>query len=157
KSKIKRHPTLSNQYYHLATPELNLESSVINIAYFGNFYSKRGYNTFIELTNLLNKSFEHIFKLTLYSNIDALSKEDRKKLDENNVQINDYLSFTEFLNATTKYDLLLINDAETTEDKPMNPYLPSKLSDYLGSGTPILAFVEKDSVMSKIESNLLVK
>lgn len=157
KSKILRHPTLPNEYYHLNTPELKLEKSVINIAYFGNFYSKRGYNSFIELTNQLNENFDYSFKLSLFTNIDAFTEEDRETLSKNNVQVNNYLAYTEFLNATTKFDLLLINDALTIEDKPMNPYLPSKLSDYLGSDTPILAFVEKNSIMSKIENDLLFK
>ena len=43
------------------------------------------------------------------------------------------LVFFEFLNLTTKFDCLIVNDANTKDYKEINPYLPSKLSDYLGS------------------------
>jgi hypothetical protein len=48
-------------------------------------------------------------------------------------------------------DILIINDATT--DKKINPYLPSKLSDYIGSGKDIWALYEKGSILSS-KSNI---
>lgn len=46
------------------------------------------------------------------------------------------------------YDYLLVNDAETKGIKPLNPYLPSKVSDYLGANVPFWALVEAGSPLS---------
>ena len=44
-------------------------------------------------------------------------------------------------------------DAVVTEYMGVNPYLPSKLSDYLGSDTPIWAIVEKGSSLDLFSTN----
>ena len=44
---------------------------------------------------------------------------------------------------------MIINDAITKPQKSMNPYLPSKLSDYAGSESSIWALYEKDCVLSQ--------
>jgi hypothetical protein len=67
------------------------------------------------------------------------------------VEVNPYVDFFEFLNLTTKFDCLIVNDAHTKECKEVNPYLPSKLSDYLGSGTDIWAICEEGSAMSQYD------
>src|SRR5699024_8057868 len=104
-----------------------------------------------------NEKFELTFKLHVYTNLDQLEESSIVELQQNNVSIHEYLPFTEFLNASTKFDILLISDANTKEDKPVNPYLPSKLSDYLGSGRPIMAITEDTSVMSKMVNESLYK
>ncbi|MFD2830011.1 glycosyltransferase [Corticicoccus populi] len=157
KSVIMKHPTLPNEYYNLQKSNIVFEESVINIAYFGNFYSKRSYGQFVELIEQLNANFNRTFKLHLYTNKNQIDENDLLYLKKKYINVNDYLSYTEFLNATTQYDILIISDANTKDDKPFNPYLPSKLSDYLGSGTPILALTEENSVMSKMSDDKLYK
>src|SRR5699024_6751838 len=46
----------------------------------------------------------------------------------------------------------IINDI-----KSVNPYLPSKISDYIGSQTIILALVENDSILDKMKHKNLFK
>ena len=53
----------------------------------------------------------------------------------------------EFLNLCNKFDVLLVNDTITKEVYSINPFLPSKLSDYEGSNTDIWAICEKNSTM----------
>ena len=65
--------------------------------------------------------------------------------------VNPYADFFEFLNLTKKFDCLIVNDAATVGVKEINPYLPSKLSDYLGSGTPIWGLFENGSSLSKFD------
>lgn len=48
-------------------------------------------------------------------------------------------------------------DAETKGLKFNNPYLPSKISDYLGSKSIILALVEKGSPMNQMQADNLLK
>lgn len=157
KATVSHHPTLSSEYYHIDNAQVEVEESIVNIAYFGNFYSRRGYNQFVSLVNNLNEKFKLTFKLHVYTNLNQLEESSIIELHQNNVSIHEYLPFTEFLNASTKFDILLISDANTKEDKPVNPYLPSKLSDYLGSGRPILAITEDTSVMSKMVNESLYK
>ena len=157
KAIISHHPTLPEEYYSLDETSFEMEDSIVNIAYFGNFYSRRGYKHFISLVNELNDKFNLIFKLHIFTNINQLDIESQEELESSNVAVYDYLSFTKYLNALTKLDVLLISDADTKENKPYNPYLPSKLSDYLGSGSLILAMTEQSSVMSKMTDDNLFK
>lgn len=157
KSSISHHPTLPKEYYHLDDVSLNIEDSIVNIAYFGNFYSRRSYKHFIKFVNKLNDEFNLIFKLHIFTNKHQLDNESLNELEDNKVNVYDYLPYTKFLSALTQFDVLLINDAITKDDKPFNPYLPSKLSDYLGSGSLILSMTESSSVMSKINNNNLFK
>src|SRR5699024_7420450 len=126
KATVSHHPTLPRDYYHIDNAHVEVEESIVNIAYFGNFYSRRGYHQFISLVNDLNKQFSLTFKLHIYTNLNQLEESSIIELQQNNVSIHEYLPFTEFLNASTKFDILLISDANTKEDKPINPYLPSK-------------------------------
>ena len=56
------------------------------------------------------------------------------------------MSYLEFLNALTQFDALLVVDTDTSGTSyAKNPFLPSKYSDYKGSGVPIWAMVEAGS------------
>ena len=57
----------------------------------------------------------------------------------------------QFLNLTTQFDVLVVNDAATASHHDRNPYLPSKVADYVGSGTPVWAICEPGSVMSAMQ------
>ena len=66
--------------------------------------------------------------------------------------IHDIVEYLEFLNLTTKFDILLANDLVTKDNFKINPYLPSKLADYTGSGNDIWIIYERGSVMSEVEA-----
>ena len=51
--------------------------------------------------------------------------------------------------SAARVDVLIVNDAHTVGIHERNPYLPSKWSDYAGSGTPVWGIVEPGSVLSK--------
>ena len=55
----------------------------------------------------------------------------------------------EFLNLTTKFDVLLVEDSDKGNFK-LNPYLPSKLSDYQGSDAAIWGICEEGSIMDSL-------
>ena len=69
------------------------------------------------------------------------------------VQVNTYLKYFEFLNASKEFDCLILSDANTKEYMKKNPYLASKYSDYVSSGTNIWSLYEKGSVLSEIAKN----
>src|SRR5699024_2019399 len=41
KATVSHHPTLPRDYYHIDNAHVEVEESIVNIAYFGNFYSRR--------------------------------------------------------------------------------------------------------------------
>ena len=61
------------------------------------------------------------------------------------------VDYLEFLNLTTKFDVLVVEDSYTKGHFIKNPYLPSKLSDYKGSNSTIWAICEKGSEMDKLD------
>ena len=54
----------------------------------------------------------------------------------------------DFLSTCNNFDYLLVNDAQVSDVFGLNPYLPSKVSDYKGSKAKILALIEKGSALS---------
>ena len=68
-----------------------------------------------------------------------------------NVRINGYVPYLEFLNVSTNFDALVVNDTDTVRSAfSVNPFLPSKYADYAGSGTAVWGIVVEDSPLSKL-------
>lgn len=153
KAIIDPHPTLPDKYYHME--EFNyplLSEEHVNLAYFGNFYSKRNLNDIFEglklsKDNVKDRVLIHVFT----SKPDELSEQLQNDPLEDNVIVNGYVDFYKFLNLCTKFDCLIVNDSTTKDNKEINPYLPSKLSDYSGSGTDIWGIYEEGSILSNSE------
>jgi hypothetical protein len=152
KSKVKPYPILPKNNYHLVESDYSVDKSYINFAYFGVFYGTRNleslYYAFENLEEHLKKKFRfHIFTHTtnlIHDLTDRLSVAD-------NIIVNPFVNFLEFLNLCTKFDCLIVNDAEVKKQLSINPYLPSKAMDYLGSGTDIWALCEKNSPLDGYE------
>lgn len=151
KAEITQHPTLEKKYYHLVEKKYDLNSEDINIAYFGNFYYvKRHFEALFYAYESLNHEFKDKIKLHIFINDDALLKMAINDLTfKENIIIQKPLDYFEFLNATTQFDILLVNDAITEGGFKVNPYIPSKLSDYKGSGRDIWSIYENGSQLSK--------
>ena len=151
KIEIKPHSTLPDEYYHLKNVNLNLNENYINMAYFGSdYYSLRHFESLFYAADSINHN--NNVKIYLFLNDEKLIKNliNTLKLPDSFI-IKKPLSYFEFLNATTQYDVLIVNDLITKDNFKLNPYLPSKLSDYLGSKTDIWALYEKESVLSKYD------
>lgn len=150
KAIIKSHPTLPKNYYKLRDSYYPLNKEKIHLAYFGAFYQTRKLNDIVEVIKTLQKSNKEKIIIHVFTNAkDELENLILKENIVDNFKVNDYISYFEFLNLTTKFDCLILNDAITKPEKKYNPYLPSKLSDYKGSGTDIWALYEKDSIISE--------
>ncbi len=147
KSEIRRHPTLSEDFYKIKNVDLNLDNNKVNIAYFGNeFYSKRHFEALFYAVEALNHKFKDKLKIYIYTSDHDLLK---KLIPSDIFSVREPLDYLDFLNATTKFDILIVNDAITKDNFEINPYLPSKLSDYLGSNTDIWALYEDGSSLSQ--------
>lgn len=149
KIEIKKHPTLDEEFYHLKEAELELDNNNINMAYFGNdYYSKRHFESLFYAVEALNHKHKEKIKIDLYISNDKTLK---GLLPSDRFAIKKPLEYLEFLNATTKYDVLIVNDLNTNGNYEFNPYMPSKLSDYMGSKSDIWALYEKGSTLSKAD------
>ena len=153
KSQIIPHPTLDSKYYQLAETSFELKEGDINLAYFGNsYYASRHFEPLFFAFESLKHKYKDRIKFHLFINQDEYIGTLIDDLDfKDNIIISDPLDYFEFLNATLKFDVLVINDTLTEGLFPVNPYLPSKLSDYLGSSRDIWAIYEKNSTLSKLD------
>lgn len=152
-SRVEHHPTLPPQFYQLEHATYPLEPDRVHIGYFGVFYPTRGLTEVTDALAALPAVDRARVQLHVFTN----KPEDVEPAVHEAgladvVRVNPYVPFLEFLNLTTKFDALVVNDAETSgHHGGINPYLPSKLSDYLGSGRPIWSISEPGSVLSTID------
>ncbi|WP_458453948.1 hypothetical protein [Methanobrevibacter sp.] len=153
KSEIQSHPTLKNDFYNLKSCNLDLNKDYINIAYFGHdYYGQRHFESLFYSFESLNHKFKDKIRMHLFLEDTALIKRLIRPLNSaDNFIVEKPLKYFEFLNATTKFDVLVVNDVVTKDEWPLNPYLPSKLSDYLGSFTDIWGLCENGSSLSKTD------
>lgn len=150
KSVIKQHPTLPPVFYQLGQSQYEVDHNFINIGYFGVFYENRNLNDFITAINQVNQ-LEHVkrkIKLHIFTNT---PQDFAGKYGEYTI-FNAYLGYFDFLTTSNDFDYLLVNDAVVSNIFGINPYLPSKVSDYKGAQAQIIALVESGSALSKMES-----
>lgn len=153
KAVVREQPTLSPAFYQLASSTYEVDPDLIHLGYFGQFYATRGLAEVMAALEGLDDIDRNRLRIHIFTS-DAVSATDTVfKLGlEPWVYINDQLPYFEFLSVLHKFDCLIVNDAQTTGIHAVNPYLPSKLSDYLGSGSDIWALVEEGSVLSSLPS-----
>ncbi|MBC7630884.1 glycosyltransferase [Aeromicrobium sp.] len=151
RSVIAPHPTLPPEFYEMRTIDYPLDRQKVHVAYFGAFYATRGLAEVLEAMRQQPASERSRLVLHVFTG-DPEAMRTTIAHDpalRDCVRVNPYVSYLEFLNLTTRFDCLLVNDVDTSKTSTINPYLPSKLSDYRGSGTPIWAIVEPDSILSQ--------
>lgn len=158
KSKIDRYPIPNNDLYYKTDYYYPMNEKAVQIGYFGNFYETRSLNLFLDMVDELLSQTDLIIQFHIFTNIKHLSHDELERInDYSNVYLNDTVSYLDCLNLTTKMDILIILDAKSKEYKNTHPYLPSKLSDYLGANKAILAMVEENSILSQQNHNNLYK
>ncbi|MET4622061.1 glycosyltransferase involved in cell wall biosynthesis [Arthrobacter sp. 2762] len=149
KSVVRVHPTPPSRSYEMLPAKYELSDSVANVGYFGAFYENRG---LVEvLTALSNSSAAVRRKLRLHvftNKPDEVVRQVQQFGLMGIVKAQGYRPYLEFLNLTTKFDVLLVNDVERTGEMAINPFLPSKYSDYVGSGQPIWGLLDEGSPLS---------
>ncbi|HTX61950.1 MAG TPA: glycosyltransferase [Methanobacterium sp.] len=149
KSLIKIHPTLKEKFYHRVESKYVLNRNYVNLAYFGSFYRSRNLNDIFYALFSLEDSYRDECKIHIFTpDVESFQKSQICNPVMENLEINSDVSFLEFLNLTTKFDCLIVADVPTNGD--INPYLTSKYSDYLGSGTDIWALYEEGSAISRL-------
>lgn len=154
---VSPHPTLPREFYDKVNSTYEVPRGVTNIGYFGNFYANRGVDTVLDaLTELPHEARSriclHLF--TSGASMAALNEEVARRQIQGSVRINPYVGFLEHLNLADRMDVLLVNDALSPEGA-VNPFLPSKISDYRGSVKPVWAILEEGSPMDSLDHSVI--
>ncbi|SNT13855.1 hypothetical protein SAMN06309944_2218 [Micrococcales bacterium KH10] len=153
RSKIWPHPIPDAALYNAVPSSHTTSAKPVNFAYFGVFFGARSAEDLTDAFGLLTKDERTRVHLDLY--VDK-PRRVRKAVREQGladvVRVRPLVPYLEFLNLTTKYDWLIVTDARTDGVHALNPYVPSKLADYRGSGRPIWALVEPGSLLSQDET-----
>lgn len=152
RAEIHAHPRLPERFYHRAEGTLERTEDAVHLAYFGIFYATRDLGVLVEAVARLSWQERRHVRLHVYtSRPDELTLQVVRRGLAGVVTAHRYVPVLEFLNLTTKFDVLVVNDAVTADIHGVNPYLPSKLSDYAGSGAPVWAIFEPGSTMSAMD------
>ena len=148
---ISPHPTLEEKYYHVKEINYPLDKNYINFAYFGVIFSNRAFEDFINAFDNVSDEYKDKIRLHLFTPNRTLFEQILSKELLDKTTFNNNIDYLKFLNLSTKFDVLIVEDSFTEGHFIKNPYLPSKLSDYNGSNTTIWAICEENSEMSKLD------
>lgn len=150
---VSHQPTLPPSFYRHSKTVYPLTDDVVNIGYFGLFFRTRGLTEVLDAISDLPAAQRAQLRLHVFNAHPVQLQEEIDQRDLASTVISRaYVPFLKFLNLTTRFDVLLVNDATTQGIFDINPYLPSKVSDYRGSGTPIWAVYEPGSVLSSMKT-----
>lgn len=151
KARVDPHPSLPAEFYTASPAPLDdLPAGTVNLAYFGTFYATRGLTEVVDAIAKLDDATRERVRLHVFTgNAEELTEQVRAARLDDVIVVRPYRPYLQFLNLTTAFDCLLVNDARTGSSHSVNPYLPSKWSDYKGSGTPVWGLVEPGSPLSR--------
>ncbi|MEJ5998045.1 hypothetical protein [Corynebacterium sp. H130] len=170
RSIVSNHPTLPSEYYRIESTDYEVDDDKLNLAYFGEFYSSRGITEVSAAMRSLPEPLAEKVVLHVFTNYIPAGDGNRRprgfskrQFDllvqrahdgigsqgiEHRIRLNASLPYLKFLATTMKMDYLIVNDARSGEHHEVNPYLPSKWSDYAGSSAKSWGFVEEGSILS---------
>ncbi|WP_168164667.1 glycosyltransferase [Corynebacterium sp. HMSC067D03] len=152
KSLVRSHPAPDSSLFTNKSDSSAFPPERINIAYFGSFYSNRGLRDV--LVALMNSRPEVRSSVVLHiftNQIENVESEISTYGLTGTVRVKGYLPYLDFLSACVQADVLLVNDAVCSNPEGINPFLPSKFSDYKASGTSIWGVVQEGSPLSELE------
>lgn len=147
KALVWEHPIISKDYAQIISHGIQINKKKINIAFFGTFYKNR--NAGVMLNLLENEDVElHIFtKQTI--EVKQLA------LKHKNLKTYSFVPLLEMYSIIKDMDYCFVNDVSFDGD--INPYLPSKLADYLSVGCSIIAHIIGNSPMRDYDNKRIIK
>lgn len=152
RARWEHHPVPPPDLYQDVPAHYPMPEGRKNIAYFGAFYATRGLTEVVEALRSLDVDHRDRLAFHVFTPNPAALREEMEALDLTDVvRVNGHVPYLECLNLATQMDVLLVNDARTRQHYPLNPFLPSKWSDYRGSGADVWAIVEEGSVLDSMD------
>ncbi|MGO4362513.1 hypothetical protein [Terrabacter sp. RAF57] len=146
---VSPHPTPPAALYDAKPSTHQLDPGRRHIGYFGNFYANRGVSGVLDALALLPRESRERIMLHVYtSKPEELHDVVVARGLTDCVRVGPFVGYLEFLALSRRMDCLLVNDAVSPPGAP-NPFLPSKWSDYRGSGTQVWGVVEEGSALDE--------
>jgi glycosyltransferase involved in cell wall biosynthesis len=149
KAVIKPHP-IPHKWVNGADRPYHVDHRCRNLAYFGSFYANRTLGGVFESIARLRSEERERLRLYLFTSQIAETQEqvEARGLSDA-VLVLPELDYLTFLQGLNDFDVLIVNDVYKGSSAGVNPYLPSKLSDYASSRAEILALYEEGSELSR--------
>lgn len=157
---VKPQPSPNFHLYGRSSSDIRPEpKDHVDIGYFGSFHANRGAGVLLPALVELPVEVRANLKLHLYTiRNEQLEQEIARNKLEQTVLFHSPLPYLEFLTAAASMDYLLITDTDSASSgHRINPYLPSKLSDYRATGRPIWALYEPGSTLSRSNLDIMNK
>ena len=144
---VSPHPSPPAALYDAKPSQRQLDPGRRHIGYFGNFYANRGVTGVLDALALLPRAARDRLMLHVFtSKPEELHEVVVGRGLADCVRVGAFVGYLEFLALSRRMDCLLVNDAVSPPGAP-NPFLPSKWSDYRGSGTEVWGVVEEGSAL----------
>lgn len=157
KSSVQPQPVPPVEAYESAEVNLHLDRNKVNLAYFGNFYANRGLGDYADAIDRLEPELAEKFVLHVFA-VDVSGPVMAELIDSGRIVHHAPLNYLEFLSACKQFDALLVVDTATAGTAyAKNPFLPSKLADYMGAGTPVWSMIEPGSPLSEVSTSFVSK
>ena len=134
--------------------ETNHESNKpLQAVHLGRLYGLRKINTFLEALKELKEEDKELSKKIVFHQYSEIQKPDVKKIKDYNLEdvfiLHNTVTYDESVEVMRNSDILVLFDT-LMSDKPVQPYLPSKIVEYLFLRKPILGICDDNSPSYRI-------
>lgn len=156
KTVVRPHPSPPSMAYRIVESDYEMPQDVANIGYFGRFYGSRTMESvFAAMGQLSDAVRERVVLHVFCDEPDKVQRDVQESAQAAQVRVAGHVPYLKFLSLSAQFDALIVQDAQTAGAFTVNPFLPSKLSDYRGSGARIWGIVEPGSPLAGQELDYL--
>ena len=140
-------------YSSLINDKKSISNKPLQAVHLGRLYGLRKINTFLEALKELKEEDKDLSKKIVFHQYSEIQAPDVKKIKEYNLEdvfiLHKTVSYDKSVEVMKESDILVLFDT-LMSDKPVQPYLPSKIVEYLLLRKPILGICDKNSPSYRI-------
>ena len=130
-----------------------VSNKVKQAVHLGRLYGLRRIDSFLEALKELNEEIDHLEDKIVFHQYSEIQAPDVKKIEEYGLEkvfvLHDKVSYKESVEKMKEADILVLFDTLMSQEK-VQPYLPSKIVEYLMLKKPILGICDKNSPSYRI-------
>ena len=140
-------------YSSLINDKKSISNKPLQAVHLGRLYGLRKINTFLEALKELKEEDTDLGKKIVFHQYSEIQAPDVKKIKEYDLEdvfiLHKTVSYDKSVEVMKESDILVLFDT-LMSDKPVQPYLPSKIVEYLLLRKPILGICDKNSPSYRI-------
>ena len=140
-------------YSSLINDGNSVSNKPLQAVHLGRLYGLRKINTFLEALKELKEEDKDLSKKIVFHQYSEIQAPDVKKIKEYGLEdvfvLHKTVSYDKSVEVMKESDILVLFDT-LMSDKPVQPYLPSKIVEYLLLRKPILGICDKNSPSYRI-------